>query len=537
MESLKAYQNRIGRSLIRSTGVNSRASQMLLNARKIRDSRLWDWPILPGAVSAYVDLASSREWSISGKPRAVARAVEFLNTAQTYDLATGEVYIGFEQFQQRRALDNICIGRTALLKPKNKRKHLEYLDATYLNQTVKDDKIVYEYADGRVFTPDEVVFHHPLPIGTSNFMSPIHSLAPTATLAWLIREHDTAKLDGRKLRDIIFVANAEMVESVQLAIQQMAALWSGADPSQVGGVPLVEINNPSGTPLSNYIYRLGLSEIPESFNREQFIDEYVNQIAATLGLALRHFWNNEKTTNRALEEVQEMRQQQKGPAMFVRSEERIINHAGLFDHIAPRGTLTFSFIEETDTSAQLTHARVLYNYVLALERIQKVFGTSIDLQAYLAWMQSIHMLPNDITLVNNSSNDVQIAVSDASIYADRDEVAVDSSSPRPLKTLNYDEVTMDSNGRIIEKRFKVFKSIDLFKEKPIQNNDENVFFTLAKDATNEINNYVLTNLFEKLLKMHPHLAQKLKAKQPLTDEEQRLIDALYWEAIDGEEDI
>lgn len=537
-ETLKAYTSRIGKPLLRNPGVNSRAESTLLAGRKLRDQRLWDFPILPAAVVTYIELASSREWAISGKPRAVARAVDLINNSRSVELATGRVDYGFESFLQRRALDHIALGRTVFVKPTKQRMYLEYLDASYLRMEYDNaNRLVMVYEDGRVFDLDELVFHHAVPVGTSNFIAPLQTLAPIAMLAWLVREHDTAKLDGRKLRDIIFVANADMIESVEQAIQQMAALWSGADPSQVGGVPLVEINNPSGTPLANYVYRLGLSEIPESFDRKQFTDEYVNQIAGTLGLALRHFWNNEKTTNRALEEVQEARQQQKGPAMFVRTEQRLYNNRGIFDDVLPNGSVRFAFIEETDTNSQLTHARVLYNTVLAMEKIQKVFGASIDLEAYLAWMQSIHMLPNDLRLVTgNPQSDLH--TSDLSLYQEDAEIQATTDLRPPITGLKYDEVMLDRDGRVLERRLKTFKAVDLVKPHVVQlPSDEEAFLESARTRANEINLLILNTYLPSLRAKHPDLAALLEQNLPIDDPQQALLDEFYREVTNGEEDL
>ena len=537
-DALKAYTSRVGKPLLRNLGVNSRAESVLLAGRKLRDQRLWDYPILPAAVITYIELAASREWAISGKPRAVARAVDLINNSRCVELATGRVDYGFEAFLQRRALDHIALGRTVFVKPNKRRMYLEYIDPSYLRiEYDQNDRMVMVYEDGRVFDPDELVFHHSVPIGTSNFIAPLQTLVPSATLAWLIREHDTAKLDGRKLRDIIFVANADMIESVEQAIQQMAALWSGVDPSQVGGVPLVEINNPSGAPLSNYIYRLGLSEIPESFDRKQFTDEFVNQIAGTLGLALRHFWNNEKTTNRALEEVQEARQQQKGPAMFVRTEQRLYNYRGVLDDVFPNASLRFAFIEETDTNSQLTHARVLYNTVLAMEKIQKVFGASIDLEAYLAWMQSIHMLPNDLRLVtSNPQSDLH--TSDLSLYQEDAEIQATTDLRPPATGLKYDEVMLDRDGRVLDRRLKVFKVADLVKPQTVElPSDEEAFLQGARARASEINLLILNTYLPSLRAKHPDLATLLEQNLPVDDQQQAVLDEFYREVVDGEENL
>jgi hypothetical protein len=541
-EFLKQYTNRVGKPLLRSSGVHFNIAQTLAYGRKVRDVKLWDWPIVPGAVSIYIDIASSRQWTLSGKPRAVARAVEMLNNTLTYDVETGQSYYGFDQFEQRRALDSLAVGRTAMLLPNPKRRMIEYLDPTLLTRlqtpslVVRPGDFAWEYADGRKFRAGEIVLHHPIPVGTSGFVAPLTPLTPTATLAWLIREHDSAKLDGRKLRDILFVGNAEMASAIEEAVVRMAALWSGADPASVGGVPLVEINNPSGSPVANQIFRLGLSEIPENFDRVQFINEYVNQIAAHLGLSLRHFWNNETTTNRALEEVQEARQQQKGPAMFVRAEQRILNNSGALDVIADRGTLRFSYQEETDAGSQLTHAQVLNLTANSLEKISTLFGASIDLSAYLAWMQSLGLLPNDIELIKEQPSDtqqpIQRAESDPQPFASGESRLVSSDQDNPLtKTalLQYGEVTMDLNGNLLDRRVKMFRAVDLFTDAPAPlPDDEKIFVNLASETARE-NNLFLLKVIDRLPDEAVSMLRRFKNGETLSEAEQTQLDLLYLE--------
>lgn len=546
---------KIGGPLVRIGAINSRASAMLEQGKRLRDFEIWSMPVLPGAVSTYIDLASSRHWAVSGPPRQVSRAVDFLNNATTYDPYTGQYYYGFTQFEQRRALDYLAVGRVALLKPQKPKDPLEYIDPTLLRYTrlksdlfaVKPKEIVWDYVDGRKFTADQIILVHPMPIGTSNFVAPVHGIMPHARLAYLIREHDTAKLDGRKMRDILFVGNAELSSSIETALRKQAALAQGYDFSEIG-VPVVEINNPSGTDIARQIHRLGLSEIPENFDRDGFMNEYVNIISGSLGIALRQFWNNERTTNRALEEVQEARQQQKGPAMFVRSEQRLFNNCGLFSHISNRNNLRFTYTEEGDIAGQLTQARVLYNVALALEKIQKVFGASINLEAYLAWMQSLSLLPNDIELVSSQGSVAERAVvneeGDATSYNPAGEQTVDGDTVSPpLKTAEYGDITMDSEGNIVDRRIKTFPVASLFVPEHVASaptppplDADTMFAKMVADVTKEYNlqvakNYVTDN--DELL----NIFERVKKDQPLTSSEQLLIDNIYYKHYAGGADV
>jgi len=433
-------------------------------------------------------------------PTAVSRAVEFLNSARSIDTTTGYVDYGFEAYLKRRALDYLTLGRTAFAlrrKPGVGKDYLEYLDPTKLSfnrnknvtqliaqganasysRPVKPNEQVWEYM-GEWLKDEDVTIHHPIPIGSNRFTAPILQLIPTATLSWLIREHDTAALDGRKIRDVIFVGNVSMFDAIKEALVTSAALWSGASPEDVGGIPVVEVNNPAGTPMENYFARLGISNIPDAFDREEFIFRYVNEIAAALGLALRHFWNNEKTTNRALEVVQEQRQQQKGPSVFVRSEQRMINNSGIMDQFRVEGkSVRFGFLEESDASSLKDRADVLAKTAEALEKMSLVLGAQIKPESFISWMQSLGQLPNELEFIEGAPD--LVANSPGGEINTGDEIT-DASDPTPTTEsgqrdtgtpadnfqkgyLDYDEVTMNNEGKILSRRRKIWHFSDVLE--------------------------------------------------------------------------
>lgn len=171
----------IGTALLTQPGLVNRVSSFtaLTELRDMRDRKIWNMPILPGAVTVYQQLASHREWQVTGKPNIALRAVEALNETRTISPASGMMYIGFEEYLERRALDFICIGRTSFLFRSNaskKTKYLEYVDPTWLTwvkpdrKVVKDSDKVWQYFDdneGNVetFKFNEIFLGHPLPIG------------------------------------------------------------------------------------------------------------------------------------------------------------------------------------------------------------------------------------------------------------------------------------------------------------------------------------------------------------------------------------
>ncbi len=515
--ALKEASEMYGKTLIGLLGTASgprlNTSGMAKFGADLRDNQLWKMPILPGAVQVFQQLASGREWQVVGKLRPTLRAVEWLNNAKTIDETTGLASIGFEDFLKRRSLDFLAVGKVTFGLKRKKGSpvpELRYLDPTRLifqrkqavNTEVRPTEKVWSTTYDTYMAKD-VNTYYTLPLGVGGaFVSPLAYVMPTANLAWLIREHDSAATDGRRIREIILVGSTELSASIEQAMLTQLALHQGADPTKVG-IPIIEFNNISGTPVADQITTIGLSKIPENFKREEFLFDYVNQISAALGMSLRHFWNSERTTNRALEEIQEQRQLQKGPSTFVRSEERAVNQSDVLSLFTNgKGRLRFNFIEEVDTSSAKVNAEVLNLTTTALQTVATVFQATLSLEALLSWMQSIRVLPNDLELIAPSGTaggitpDVQTNPNEPPMSQDG-ETQTEGSTPPPQNDASgvskssekaaygvpdYDEVAVNSQGNITERRHKIFSIQKLLKQEkesktipPIEINEDDEF--------------------------------------------------------------
>jgi hypothetical protein len=578
----KTFQHNFGKALIRPSGPDQITIRNILDAgRQLRDRQLWEFTILAEAVNVYVQLACSREWAVTGKLRAATRAVDWFNNAQSKDPRTGQTFYGFQQFEQRRALDALTIGRTSFAVEFNRKgeSKLEYLDPSQLRfyrdispllnedaPPVRDNELVWQYAQARNLRAGEVFLDHLLPIGTHYFISPLTSILPTARLYWLLQQHTSAQLDGRKVRDIFLISNEAIGDAIEDALIQQVALWSGADPTQIG-VTVVSINNPTGAPVADQIATLGLSRLPENFDSKAFVDFYVNQIAAGLGMSLRQFWNADMT-NRAMEEVQEQRQQQKGPNLFVRSEERLFNSTGVLRQFGVGvNAVRFGFIEESDASSRLTDAQVLKQTAEAAQAIQTVFGQTISPESFLSWMQYLRVLPAEMELSDMTAAQAMLTSQPGSPTP---EQGVSEGNPAPStfeqpveKSKNlipdYEQVTIDQDGHIIDKRSKVFSVLKLLLREnenaaSVQSEPEITSYDAFQDAVNKANELNRQYFVENHAKYQEQIKQwatfqvlrsdelvttateKALAGTSLTLEEQDVIDTLVgymtdeWEA-------
>lgn len=560
-------KNFIGGPIIRPMGPgNVNINNILDTGRIVRDFQLWELPILPEAIMVFQQLASSREWAISGKIRAAQRAVEWFNEAVSTDPMTGQTYYGFQSFEQRRVLDALTVGRTAFYAADSDDAKLEYIDPTYLRfyrnnvllqsgvpDPVRPDELVWQYQYSRNFKAGEIFLDHLIPVGTHFFIPPIAAVLRTARLAWLIKQHDEASLDGRKIRDIFIIGNEMLSEAIESAITQAVAAWSGADPTRLAGVQVIGINNPGGQPVENQIFTLGLSKLPENFDRAQFEDGFVNQISAAIGLSLREFWNSKSAvTNRSVEEVAEVRQTRKGPSLYVKSEERLINNSAILDRFGTgKNKVRFGFIEETDLGSRLTNAQVLRETTAALKDIYTVFGQTITLESYLAWMQNLGTMPFEIELseapITPDSTSVINPDNSAVQQGQTSVQGTPDTTSFPEKALDYDEVQINHNGEILDKRVKVFSVFKLLENEEVKSrkaliesipDDEDAFKAAIAAVSEENRNYFIANYVEHLdaidnrVKMFliPEVARnaivKCTANEALSPAEQGVIDTL-----------
>lgn len=500
--------------------------------RMLRDQWLFQFPILPGAVTTYAQIVVSREWTVTGSPRRAAKAVEELNNTQFMD-DLGTIHYGWHAFETRRVYDWLCLGQTAMLMPRgargNLRGILQYVDPTEVDEIVQSvsprDRIIrtnvsyekqkrWRYLD-QDWRRDEVIKTYSAPIGGSGYSpAPLLSILPTARLAYLIREHDLAATDGRKIRDIMIVANDALRDAFATAVAQAVELWNGGSAAE-HGIPVVSaaanVLGESAIDVSKLFGRLGLADVPEHLNRSEFWLDYAQEVSAVLDLALRSFWNDPRGSNRSLEKVTQERARRQGPAFFVLAEERAINNNGILGD-----RVRFGFVEEADLAMLKDRAVVAQTYADAIQKL-KVSIPEISGRALMSWLQQLDVLPRDEDLVNEiqriSESPVQaedmidgdiqelieeqaeenleaeIDVTQQRAEAMQPQIQNTGSNQRPTneKTLalfreakalesylrsdrsraltpDYGEIVMDSNGNIVEHRARTFHISGYMKE-------------------------------------------------------------------------
>lgn len=444
------------------------ANRMIRFGQELRDRHVWNYPIMGGALKTTVEIAATREFRISGSETGVVRMFDSINNSVCMG-HDGIVEYGFEPFLKRCYTDSLVIGRMMFTWE----DRLRYLDPAWMTFDLQK-RDWYEHYTQERFPVEKMVVYHPIPFGSDGmFVSPISFVVPTAMLAWLVQEHDKAAADGRKIRDMYIVRGKELADSMTESAQSILAVWAGANAAS-NGVNIVsfEPSESGDGPASDMVYRIGLANIPEGFDRESFTLQYVNEIASALGIAMRHFYNGQENgTNRSLEEVQEARQLVKGPAAWVRMFQRYINQCGYTKQF---GRVRMGFVEEVDAQTQKSRAEILKLYADAFGVFNENLQGTVLVESLVAWLQSENILPPDLEIIQaGQKSDKVLRGSDDPITPNKKKgTTIQDSDPTPSTLekdapLGYDEITLDQNGRVVERRLRVF-SIEKIMELKIR---------------------------------------------------------------------
>lgn len=521
---------RLAKSLINppSSSLKLVSLKGILGAGESLRAAMLELPMLPQVIYIFQELAATREWAISGKPRAVPKTVDLINNARTYDPNTGYIHRGFEQFIRRRCVDHNVLGRTAFSVRNLDSKSdaiFEYIDPLKLSfqrvsyqvdRPVHPEDKVWRYFSQFEYRDKEIFLNHPFPVGTNFFMSPLLMVYSTALLAWLLGQHDMASLDGRKIRDM-FLVDTGLYDAIEEGLKVQAALWAGGNPADLG-LPIVEVNNAAGRKLADMVFQLGLSKVPDNFNRKDFDFWYANQLSATFGVALRHFFSSEENSNRATEIVQEQRQQQKGPAAFIRSEQRMINASGLMSvYASDLHPCRFTFVEEVDTATMKDKAETLERNARAISMVMKSLGATVDLDSYTAWMQSLGVLPPEVKLIKGKEPEKAVEGDGAQMNqpgeitqpSDAEKVPEDAATEEAkakayakamdalVRKTGYDEICMTSGYEIIEHRKRMFVRGDKKKKVNLEDSIQKIQsqYLIAIKDIKDANQVAMRELF------------------------------------------
>lgn len=293
-------------------------------------------PILAGAVYSMTTKAGSLSWTIMGKKQEVIAQATVLDTAVSMN---GN---GWGDFISNTAYDfNVLDRGTFWHTPREgstlvgKLGQLVYMDALNCAMTGNMKKPVYysssvvgqslilspgEYAHfASMISPRE---HH---FGSG--FSPAARAYRSARILFGLSNYDWDKLRNLPPEGVAAVSGLTKDEFLD-----SLAIWKAArkqNNSLTYPMVLWLLGSQPGTEVG--IDFIGFSQIPESFNRKDVVDQYVNILALDFGVDAREFWpvSTSSMGTAAESEIQHMKARGKGPSELITQIERWFSREGI----------------------------------------------------------------------------------------------------------------------------------------------------------------------------------------------------------------
>lgn len=393
---------------IQLSSVNKGTPIMLVGER-LRDSWWQKFPMIPALVSSFSQIATSREWTITGRPRTAGQALERLNKALYID-TYGMVYEGWSQFTGRRIIDWLMLGVNGMFVPTSTAP-IQYVDPIEVTHKPSKQRPRYVTTKGTPEWKDyyyldewwsnkQLFFNQYLPFGYHGAtMAPLVPAIPLARLLYLVQQHDMSSVDGRKVKDIFLVADDNVALALIQALQDYADMQTGVPNTDRHGIPIVAMNKRGGfgegEKVADAIALLGISTIPEGLDRDILVDTAAIEFSAMVGMQVTEWWHIKSgANNRSTERVNQERGRTKGPNFYCRQDQRFLNNSGIL------GKVHFAYVEEVDIQAQKDRAEVMLRLSEAVKNLQEALGLAISPRAMIRWLQQLGVFPTDDYLVD-----------------------------------------------------------------------------------------------------------------------------------------
>lgn len=354
-------------------------------------------PILAGAVYSMVAKMQSLTWKIEGGRYNANQVAEMLARARYmwgYDWA-GFIGTSAIDFYTQ---DNGVYWDTIRSKEWGRLTDLAHIDTRNCLQTGNVNRPMYYRSsitnDEHYYKPDEYIHFGSMPLPSERDfgmgLCAVSRAARAARLLMSLHDYDTEKLSNlppegvaavtgltdREFRQAIALWKAEREKNQSLTFPQV--LWL------IGSSPGAKVS----VDLTSF------SSLPESWDRETVITQYVNTLAMCFGVDAREFWamSTAALGTAAEAEVQHLKARGKGGGEFITMVEAAIN-AEIPDNV------TFAFdtqdIEEDLISANIAAAWINAYFKLYFPGVQAgvpVEGV-IDAQTFKRLLSDKGVLP------------------------------------------------------------------------------------------------------------------------------------------------
>lgn len=381
----------------------------IIVGEQLRDNWWQKFPIIPAMVSSFSQIATSREWTITGRPRVASRALDKLHNAMYVDYY-GQVYEGWSQFTGRRIIDWLMLGVNGMIVPSDTApiQYIDPLEVRHVPAKARPRIIMTKNAPEwkdylylqEEWSNKQIFFNYYLPFGyTGATMAPLVPAIPLARLLYLIQQHDMASVDGRKIKDIFLVADDNISKALQQALVNYVSMQTGEFDPDRHGIPIVAMNKRGGLgegeSVGDQISLLGISNIPETLDRDQLWDTAAIEFSSLVGMQVTEWWHIKSgANNRSTERVNQERGRTKGPNYYCRQDQRFLNNSGVL------GKVHYAYVEEVDIQAQKDRAEVMLRLSEAVKNLQEAVGMAISPRSLIRWLQHLGVFPTDDYLID-----------------------------------------------------------------------------------------------------------------------------------------
>jgi len=302
-------------------------------SRDIVLSEFWkNEPLLAGAVYSMSAKMTSLSWTVFGRKK---EANYFANL-----FARGASMEGYDWggFISASAQDFYTTDRGNYWETPRygnrvygKLADIGHIDSLQCAMTGSSKKPIFYLSDvtgqSRFFRPGEFIHFSSLPspremhFGTGFCAS--SRAWKAAKLLLGLHDYDTEKLSNLPPEGVAAVSGLTMDE-----FQDALAIWKASrvkNNSLTFPQVLWLVGQQPNTPVG--LDFIGFSQIPESFDREVVVQQYVNTLALVFGVDAREFWpvSTSSMGTAAESEIQHMKAKGKGPGEFVSIVERKLN--------------------------------------------------------------------------------------------------------------------------------------------------------------------------------------------------------------------
>lgn len=411
----------------------------------LRDDWWQKFPLLPGLVSSFIQIATSREWTVTGKPRLANKAVERLNGVVYVD-NYGQLYEGWSALIARLVIDWLMLGINGIIVP-NENALIQYIDPAEVvhnpGKNIRPRVITgnsipvwkdYTYLN-QEWSNKQIFFNYYAPYGyLGAMMAPLVPAIPLARLLYLVQQHDMSSVDGRKVKDIFLVADDNIKNELVKALRDYADMYTEADPEK-HGIPIIALNKRGGFSererVEDHIAMLGISKVPEGLERNDLWDQAAIEFSALTGMQVSEWYHVKSgADNRATERVNQERGRTKGPNYFNRQNQRFINSTGIL------GKTLFQYVEEVDVQAQKDKAEVMLRLSEAVKNLTEAVGIAISARSLIRWLQHLGVFPTDDYLIDDI------------LQVNEDPVKPSDMVSRPIEELLAEQEARDRQKQI-----------------------------------------------------------------------------------------